>query len=98
MPALAVPAEGLGALGGADCARRKAGGDRACEQAVTPNGTVFAKFVPMHFMLITLISLVIEPGADSPPMNRLSGWARLPMGGTDDDLWASVSALPGGDA
>lgn len=45
-------------------------------------------------MLITLISLVIEPGAElAAPKTGCQDGPVFGAGGTDADLWASVSAL-----
>lgn len=45
-------------------------------------------------MLITLISLVIEPGAElAAPQTGCQDGPVFGAGGTDDDLWATVSAL-----
>lgn len=51
-------------------------------------------------MLITLISLVIEPGAElAAPQTGCQDGPVFGAGGTDDDLWATVSMLsPGRDA
>lgn len=45
-------------------------------------------------MLITLISLVIEPGAElAAPQTGCQDGPVFGAGGTDGDLWATVSSL-----